>query len=116
MISRDLVLATTALAGAGGDLDVGDVGEVQGPEEVLGLSINLDDVHVQSRHVWHEVHAALALLLLQLQGDAADGAAGDAAHEAGDETRDLVAQAFSGNDSHLVRHLLIVWKSIVRRE
>merc|ERR1712224_147057 len=77
MISRDLVLATTALAGAGGDLDVGNVGEVQGPEEVLGLSINLDDVHVQSRHVRHEVHAALALLLLQLQGDAADGAAGD---------------------------------------
>ena len=60
---------------------LGVLGAYQGLEHVEGVVIDLQGLNVQGRHLGHEVHAALALLLLQLQGDAADGTTLDALHQ-----------------------------------
>ena len=57
-----------------------------------------------------EVHAALALLLLELERDAAHGATLDALHEVRGETGDLVAKTLEGDDGD------ILGDALVRRE
>lgn len=52
-------------------LKSGDVVEVQHLQHLLRLSINLDDVLLQSRHLRNVVITAFTLLLLQLDGDSA---------------------------------------------
>lgn len=54
-----------------GQLEAGDVVEVQHLEHLLGLGINLDDVLLQGGYLGHVVVTALTLLLLQLDGDSA---------------------------------------------
>ena len=59
---------------------------------------------------------ALALLLLKLEGDTADGSLLDALHEVGGETSDLVAEALRGDDGNLIADLLVgVAVSIARQ-
>jgi hypothetical protein len=53
-------------------------------EQVLGLGVDLELAglgEVEGRHLGHVLILALALLLLQLERDAADGAALDALHQ-----------------------------------
>ena len=60
-----------------------------------GLLVDGDavlDLLVNEGDIGDEVEAALALLLLQLQGDATDGAAGQALHQVGGVAGDLVLQ------------------------
>jgi len=68
--------AVTALVGRGSgklnNLHVGKV-DVESLEHFLGLRIDIDGIGVKGRAVGHDIHAALTLLLLKLQGDAADG-------------------------------------------
>jgi len=55
---------------------------------------------VDGGDVGDEVHASLALLLLQLERDAANRALLDALHEMGGETCDLVPQPLGGDNGH----------------
>jgi hypothetical protein len=99
------------LRGGGGGVglahDAGEVGHAEGGEHVEGLLVDADVVDLERRPVRDEVHAALALLLLELEGDAADGAALDAAHQVGAEAGHLVAEALRRQDRHLLQHLLV---------
>merc|ERR1712159_584602 len=64
-------------------------------------------VLVEGRHVRNEVHAALTLLLLQLQGNATDGASLDALHQMSGESGDLVTQRLGWDDCDLLGNLLV---------
>eukprot|EP00629_Pelagomonadales_sp_RCC1024_P000959 CAMPEP_0119295800 /NCGR_PEP_ID=MMETSP1329-20130426/50247_1 /TAXON_ID=114041 /ORGANISM="Genus nov. species nov., Strain RCC1024" /LENGTH=290 /DNA_ID=CAMNT_0007296721 /DNA_START=17 /DNA_END=888 /DNA_ORIENTATION=+ len=97
----------TLTSGVVRDGDAREVLEVEGVEHVLGVRVDLDEVLVDGRHLGHEVHAPFALLLLQLERDAAHGPPRDALHEVRDEAGDLVAHALRGHDGHLVRDPLV---------
>ena len=62
----------------------------------LGVRINLEtsDACVESGNLRNIVVLALALLLLKLERNAADGALLDTLHQVGRETSNLVAKAF----------------------
>ena len=62
------------------DGDALDV-DLQGLEHGLCVLVDLDVLDVDGGALRNEVHAALALLLLQLQGDAAHWATLDALHQ-----------------------------------
>mmetsp|Transcript_64359 Transcript_64359/g.145164 ORF Transcript_64359/g.145164 Transcript_64359/m.145164 type:complete len:222 (+) Transcript_64359:177-842(+) len=83
--------------------------EAEFVEHVLGGLVHLARPHlgVEGRHVWHEVEAPLTLLLLELERDAPDGARGDALHEVGGESGNLIAHALGGHDRHLVHDALV---------
>ena len=55
----------------------------------------------------HELHSALALLLLQLEGDAADWTALDPLHQVRGETSDLVPQLLGRDRGHLLGYILV---------
>lgn len=86
--------------------DIGGKAQAQLAQQVLGVLVHGDALSVNGRLGGHVVHAALALLLLQLQGDTAHlVAALDAAHQVGDETGNLVAHALGGDQSDLIGDL-----------
>lgn len=87
--------------------DAGEIGHAEGGEQFYGLLVDLDEVSLDGGLFGDEVHAALALLLLELEGDAADWAPLDALHEVGGEAGDLVAEALRGDDGHLFQDLLV---------
>lgn len=64
----------------------------------LGVGVDLKARHrgVKSRDLGDVVVLPLSLLLLQLEGDAADGALLDTLHEMGGEAGDFVAQPLRG--------------------
>ena len=70
--------------------DAGDVVDSEGMKHVKGFFVDFDVVGVDGGDVGDEVHAALALLLLELEGDAAHRALLDALHQVRREPRDLV--------------------------
>jgi len=75
------------------DLDnAGDFGHSEGGEHVEGFTVDLDLLGPDGRDLGHEVHAALALLLLQFEGDAAHGTLLNALHEMGGEAGDFVPE------------------------
>lgn len=61
--------------------NIGEVGEVNELQHILSLLVNLDLADIDGGVLRDVVHATLALLLLDLQGDAADGASLDALHQ-----------------------------------
>ena len=79
----------------------------KGLKHITGISVDLNELLLQGRDLRHEVHAALALLLLELEGDITDGTTGDPLHEVGGESRDLVAHALGGDDGDLVADPLV---------
>ncbi|KAK3404464.1 hypothetical protein EUGRSUZ_K00772 [Eucalyptus grandis] len=84
-----------------------NVGHAEGGEHVEGLLVDVDLLGLDGRHVGDEVHAALALLLLQLQRDPADGALLDALHQVGGEPGDLVPEPLGGDDGDFLQDLLV---------
>ena len=82
-------------------------------EQVLGLLVDVELAalrvlgKVQGRDLGDVLVLALALLLLQLEGDTADGAALDALHQVRGVAGNLVAQALRGNDGNLVADTLV---------
>ena len=105
-----MLTVVSLVAGAGHLGDGGDaldVGEVKGLEHIGGVEVHVDVVQVQEGAVGDEVHAALALLLLDLEGDATDGTARDALHQVRDKTSDLVPEALGGDGSNLLADLLV---------
>jgi len=108
-----LLAITAGLAGVDDgllDLDGGDAGQllkVQGLEQVLGLGVDLDGGGVEGRDLGDVVVLALTLLLLKLEGDAADGTTLDTLHQVGGETSNLVAKTLRGDDGDLGGDLLV---------
>ena len=66
----------------------------------LGFGINLETSHtgVECRHLGDVVVLALALLLLELEGNTTDGATLDTLHQVGREASDLVAKTLRWDD------------------
>jgi hypothetical protein len=58
-------------------------------------------------HLRDEVESSLSLLLLKLQGDAADGASLDSLHQVGDEASDLISHSLGRNHGDLTGDLLV---------
>jgi len=83
------------------DLDnAGDVVDSEGVEHFHGFLVDLDVVGVDGGDVGDKVHAALTLLLLQLERDAANRTLLDTLHEMGGETCDLVPKPLRGDDGY----------------
>jgi hypothetical protein len=61
----------------------------------------------QGTYLGHEVKTTLTLLLLKLEGDAADGATSDSLHKVGHETSDFISHSLGGDDGHLAHKLLV---------
>ena len=76
-------------------------------QKVAGVGVDGDGLLLEGRDLGDEVHSALTLLLLKLEGDAADGALVNALHEVGGEAGDLVAHALGGGDGNLVDNSLV---------
>ena len=102
--TRDVAAVSPGAALGGGDdgdddAD-GDGVEVERVEEVLRVGVDLEAVDggVERGHLGDVVVLALALLFLELEGDAADGPLLDTLHQMGREARDLVAQTLGGHD------------------
>ena len=76
-------------------------------QKVAGVGVDGDGLLLEGRDLGDEVHSALTLLLLKLEGNAADGALVNALHEVGGETGDLVAHALGGGDGNLVDNSLV---------
>ena len=70
-------------------------------KHISGISIDDDDVLVKSGSLGDEIHSSLSLLLLKLQGNTSDGTSGNALHQVGDETSDLVAHPLGWDDGNL---------------
>lgn len=78
------LVATVVVEVLGGrlqQLQTGDVVVVQQLQHVLGVGVDLDDVLLQGGHGGHVVVTTLALLLLQLDGDAAHLRVAQTAHQ-----------------------------------
>ncbi len=104
----NLVAEVAAANAAGvGDLKAGDGLEVHHLQHVLGLGVDLDDVLLKSGHVGHVVVPSLALLLLQLDRDAADGRPLEPLHQVGDKAGDLVPQGLGGDEGNLLDDPLV---------
>merc|ERR1740117_1464482 len=80
------------------------VGHVHGAKHVLGLLLDLE---VDSRDIWDVVHAALTLLLLQLEGDSTHWALGDALHQVGKVSGNLVAESLRLDGCNLLADALV---------
>jgi len=108
-----LLAITAGLAGVDDgllDLDGGDAGQllkVQGLEQVLGLGVRRIGREEEGRDLGDVVVLALTLLLLKLEGDAADGTTLDTLHQVGGETSNLVAKTLGGDDGDLGGDLLV---------
>jgi len=85
----------------------GEVSKVQGVQELLGVGINLNGLGVDRGHVGHPVVTALALLLLQLEGDTADGSLLNTPHQVSGEAGNLVAEALRGDQRNLIANPLV---------
>lgn len=100
-LSRALNLAGTEAAGALGVLLLADgdnvdleVVEAKGLEQVLGVGVDIELAglglgDIESGDLGDVLVLALTLLLLELEGDTADGATLDTLHQVGGVTSDL---------------------------
>ena len=76
-------------------------------EELHGVGVDGEGGDVDLGLLGDEVHATLALSLLQLEGDVADRALLDALHEVSHESGDLVAETLGGDDGDFLGDLLV---------
>jgi len=82
-------------------------------EKILGLLVNVELTalailrKVESGNLGNVLILALALLLLQLEGDTADWSTLDALHQVCSVTGDLVAETLGGNDGDLIADTLV---------
>ncbi len=90
-----------------GNLDTSQVLEVDGLQHLLGVTVNHNNILLNGRALRDKVQSGLTLLLLQLQGDAANRASLDALHQVGDETGDLVSHSLGRNDGNFASDLLV---------
>lgn len=88
-------------------LNAREVGHAYGCQHVERLLIDLNVIDHDCGPIRDEIHAALALLFLELERDSANGAFLDPAHEVGGEPGDLVAQSRRRDDHHLFEDLLV---------
>jgi hypothetical protein len=93
----------------GSNNDARHTSEANGLQELVGLRVN-DDLGSEILHdrvVRDDVLTALTLLLLELEGDSADGALSDTLHQVSGEASNLVAQTLGGDLSDLADDLLV---------
>lgn len=76
-------------------------------EHIGGVGVDLDRVLLDERDVRDVVELLLALLLLELERDAAHGAALDAAHQVREISGNLVAHALGRHDGDLVHDAFV---------
>ena len=76
-------------------------------QQIPRLPIDVDRLLLQGAHLGDEVQPTLALLLLELERDVPHGPLGDALHEVGRESGDLVPHPLGGGDGDLVDDALV---------
>lgn len=69
--------------------------------------VNEDLLNLELRLLWNEVHTALSLGLLELEGDTSDGSLLNSLHQVSNETSDLVSESLGRNDGNLLGDLLV---------
>lgn len=84
----------------------------QALQEVLGVGIDVELAglglaNIQSRDLRDVLVLALTLLLLELEGDTADGTTLDTLHQVRGVTSNLVAETLGGNDGDLIAKTLV---------
>lgn len=84
----------------------------QALQEVLGVGIDVELAglglaNIQSRDLRDVLVLALTLLLLELEGDTADGTTLDTLHQVRGVTGNLVAETLGGNDGDLIAKTLV---------
>lgn len=84
-----------------------DVLEPNVLHQVSQVLVHVRLLLLDERHLGHKVQTTLALLFLQLEGDAAHGALLDALHQVGHKAGNLVAHALGRHLRHLVHHALV---------
>lgn len=86
-----------------------EVVEAEAAHQLVRVRVNLQgsDRRVEGGHLGHVLVLALTLLLLELERDAAHGAALNPLHQVGREAGDLVAQALRGDNGDLINDLLV---------
>ena len=88
-------------------LDVQETVHAHVLEHVAGVGVDSDSVDIAFGTVWHKLQSALALLLLQFEGYAADWTALDPLHQVRGEVSDLVPQICGRDRGHLLGDLLV---------
>lgn len=82
--------------------------EVEGLEELLGVLVKfLRLLGFEGRDLGNVLVLTLTLLLLELEGDTADGSTLDTLHQVGGETGNLVSESLGGDDSDLIGNTLV---------
>ena len=74
---------------------------------LLGVSIDIDGIDIDLRLLRNEVHASLALLLLELERNTSDRTLLDSLHEMSDISSNLVSQTLGGNNGDFFGDLLV---------
>ena len=89
------------------DDDLRHVAKVELAEHLLGVGVDLNDVEGNLRDVRDVVVLALTLLLLELEGNALDGALLNTAHEVREEPGNLVPHPLGRDHSNLIADPLV---------
>ena len=110
--------ALGSLVGSDGSSDGdGEAVKAERAEHVLGVGVNLEATGsrgVESRDLGNVLVLALALLLLELERDTANGTTLDTLHKVGGETSNLVAKTLGGDDGDLIDDTLVLVEVDVR--
>ncbi|KAF5222111.1 hypothetical protein ECC02_004865 [Trypanosoma cruzi] len=101
----------------GGERHVARHARLHALQHAEGLLVHVHavlDGLVNMRHLRYVVHAALALLLLQLQRDATDGTAGQALHDVCRVPGNLVLQLFGAGDGDVHDNAFVLVEVLVQ--
>ena len=111
--TRTTLRATRTIGTLGGSrglvnsLDSCEITKVDSAEHGLGVPVNLNAGQLEGTLLRNIVVLALPLLLLELEGDAADGTLLDATHQVGGKACNLVAKTLGGDDGDLGGETLV---------
>jgi len=107
---REVSVLSTGSAGLLGLSGLGDEAldtEVLDEGLEYGVLVDFDVVDLDLGSLGDEIHLSLALLFLESEGDASDGALGDSLHQVGGVTSNLVSESLGLDDGDIVDDSLV---------
>lgn len=107
VLVTSVVVVMVGISGDNGDTS--ELSKTHRDEQILGLRVDADVLGevLHDGMVRDDVLTALALLLLELEGDSTDGSLGNALHQVGGETGNLVTETLGGDLGNLGDDLLV---------
>uniref|UniRef100_A0A6G5A4P3 Putative secreted protein n=1 Tax=Rhipicephalus microplus TaxID=6941 RepID=A0A6G5A4P3_RHIMP len=113
ILGKSSVALSTTERSQGCCLKAGDASHVQCFHHLHGVTVHLNDVLLQGRHLGHVVVPPFPLFFLQLDGDAPHWSTLDALHQMSHKTSNLVFNFLLGIWAISSQIRLFVWKSRV---